>query len=242
MSHGYPDWGVFAPKKTTYALQDMAELAARIKPVNTFDRRGDVIWWDDFEDNLNKWQQSTVGTGAGIALSSDAARSGGLSAKLTTGDAIDDFAILEHRCPYPALSKIGFEISFVVAGDKEQYRFGILIWDGTNAHLGEVRYDSETDKLEYYDSAASWQTIASDVALYDSIYLFHTLKLVVDFVNDKYIRCIVDKTEYDLSAYDLCVAASPVSPYLYARFSISTKEDANKTTYADDAISTQNEP
>jgi len=63
MAHGTPDWGVTASKKTIYSLHDMGELAVRLGSIVSFDRRGDVIFSDSFQNGLGKVYASGVGAG-----------------------------------------------------------------------------------------------------------------------------------------------------------------------------------
>ena len=70
-----------------------AELAARLGSPDTFDRRGDVLWMDDFESGL-KWRTSLLGTGSLIDLTATMAASGGKCCRLVTGSANNDYAYL----------------------------------------------------------------------------------------------------------------------------------------------------
>ena len=93
MAHGTPDWGVTAGAVTTYQVTDLGELAVRLGSPISHDRRGDVIWWDDFECTLNKWQTVANGAGSSVALSDARARNGRYSALLISGSAVVDFPL-----------------------------------------------------------------------------------------------------------------------------------------------------
>ncbi|GAI16225.1 unnamed protein product, partial [marine sediment metagenome] len=115
MTHGGPDWGTPGPLKTIYTLEDMAELVARLGSIVTFDRRGNIIWLDDFEGTLGKWGIETEGAGYSAQLSAEAARSGGFSAKLISPDDEEDRIGLKRWFPLPVESNIGFEFSWARA-------------------------------------------------------------------------------------------------------------------------------
>lgn len=242
MPRDYPDWGVTPGAVAVYSLQDMAELAARLGSIDTFDRRGDVIFADGFENGLAQWYTSVIGTSGAVSASALRARSGGFSAKLITGTEVYGLAEIDRYFPYPALSRMGNEISFVVAGSVEQYEFGLAVNDGTHQLLALIRYDSQNKTLEYYGSDEAYHVFASDVNLFAYSYLFHTCKVVGDFANSKYVRLILDSTEYDLSAYALCSRADTTDPMASVYYIIYNKTAGSKTSYADDAIVTQNEP
>jgi len=242
MAHGYPDWGLYTPKKTTYLLPDLAELAVRLGSIVTFDRRGDVIFLDDFEKGIQKWVFAGSGTGAGAVNSTESARNGEFSVKLTTGDAAGDYARLTRYSFPPVLSKIGFEISFTSDANVRHHQWGIGYYDGTNVHEGHIRFDVQNSNLQYYGDDAAWHIFATDIRVYGVTYLFHTIKLVIDIENDRYTRFLFDEKSYDLSAYALNVAGSVLLPCLGMYIEITTNIAANLSIYVDDAIITQNEP
>jgi len=242
MSHGYPDWGIYAPKKTTYSLPDLAELAVRLGSIVTFDRRGDVIFLDDFESGIQKWVFTGTGIGAAAENSAESARNGRYSAKITTGDAVGDYARLTRYSFPPVLSKIGFEISFTSSAHAQYLQWGIGYYDGTNVHEGHIRFDVQNSNLQYYGDDAAWHIFATNIRVYGVTYLFHTIKLVIDIENDKYVRFLFDEKSYDLSAYALNVAGSALLPNLGLYIEVVTNLAANLSIYVDDAINTQNEP
>ncbi len=242
MPHGQPDFGAYAAKKTVGSMADNAELAARLGSIVTFDRRGDVVWLDDFEDNIDKWEVMTLGIGAAVVLSNEAARNGSRSAKLTTGPAIDNYAIIIKHLPYPALSKVGFEISFTIDEDLNHLFHSLMLLDGTNRYIGSIDYRPDVDELYYYDDAGAPQLIASGLNLAASIYHFHTMKLVVDIATMRYVRLILDERTYDLSNYLMQPILDATLPTMWAYFASFTGVAANQSIYVDDAIVTQNEP
>lgn len=242
MAHGQPDFGMYTSKRTTYGLADMGELAARLQSIDTFDRRGDVVWLDDFEDNINKWDIALLGAGAGVTLSNDLARNGARSARLVTGNVLNDYAGITRLLPLPVLGKIGFEISFTSDEDLNTQRFYIRRFDGVDHHTGEVYYDAVANRLYYVDSTGAPQVLPLSTDLTASVTLFHTLKLVVDLSTDMYVRLILNEIEYDLSSYPLWVDDNLTPPMLAVNYWVRTQAAANQTVYADDAIVTQNEP
>jgi len=242
MPHGNWDYGSYTPKKTIAGLADMGELAVRLGSPDTFDRRGDVMLVDDFEDNINKWVIGASGVGGGVALSNDYARNGSRCAKITSGDAIGDTTSITRNMPYPVISRIGFEISFTYHAHFNLWGWYVNLYDGVNSHTANIKYADATQLLTYYNSAGADITFATAVDLYAGTALFHTAKLVVDFTTDKYVRFILDDKEYDLSSYAIKVGASANQPLLSAVYAVATGTNENNICYADDAIITQNEP
>lgn len=242
MAHGGPDYGVGAPIKTVYTLEDMAELAVRLGSPVSFDRRGNVIWFDDFEHSFNKWFTVIGGTGGSAAITNEKARTGALSCKVVTGDETDDTAIIGHYEPYPVLSKLGFEISLLTAATKAYIEFPCVIYDGTYKHDPGIKYDCETYVWYYYNTSGGWTAFTNAAKLTPSAYIFHTIKLVIDPDTQKYVRFIANNVETDLSAISYRHVADATNPVAGISISFAPKEDASKTIYYDDAIITQNEP
>ncbi|GAI49683.1 unnamed protein product, partial [marine sediment metagenome] len=63
MSRGQPDYGSSAVKEVAGTLADMGELAARLSSIVEYDRRGDVVYLDDFEEPVLKWSPLAAGAG-----------------------------------------------------------------------------------------------------------------------------------------------------------------------------------
>lgn len=242
MSHGHPDYGLEAAKQTIHAVTDYGELAAMLGSIATFDRRGDVIFLDDFEENIHKWDRTLEGDGARIGLSSTTARNGGLCCKITTGDTTGDTEQMSRYLSYPVLSKMGLEISMALHSFASPVIMQLHTDDGTTWTVGGLRYYPNTDTLQYLDSGGVYQTITNTLALYLDVHCFHTFKLVIDLVNGRYTRAIVGPHAYDLSAYPLFTGAFLVHNFLGINIIAEARRDGNEDMYVEDVIITQNEP
>ncbi len=242
MAHGQPDFGMYAIAETIYKLTDMGELAARLGSIVTHDRRGDVVWLDDFEDNINKWIVGGTGTGWAGALSTDYAKHGAKSAKLTTGDAVNNTALLSRYFAVSALRKLGIECSFILNYDLS---FGQILIQNTEAalsHQGQIRIYPSGGELKYLDGDGNWQSIATGLLPVASLNIFHVMKLVVDFELNKYVRLIFNNHEYDLAGIDLFPLNVALYPIAEVELRGVNGVAANTSFYVDDAIITQNEP
>lgn len=242
MPHGGPDWGTLGPLGTIYTIEDLGELAARLGSIVTFDRRGNVVWLDDFESGIGKWEPYFVGTGAALASTSEAARNGAFSAELTKGTDTSDHTQMGHTWYYPTVSKVGFEVSFTSNGNLTYIIFRQQLFDGTNRHWAELRYDHITNKLQYLDKNEAYQDLATNLVLTVGYYAFHTIKIVIDIATRKYVRVILDNVEYDMSTIDYRVTA----PFAILSWVQVVKIDegiaGNQSICVDDVILTQNEP
>lgn len=214
------------------------ELAARLGSISTFDRRGEVIFFDDFERGKNKWTETATGSSI-FSLSNTCCFSGNLSGKLVTGASNNDQMQLNRVLNYINLNKMGFEIKFTTRGLTGTYIFSIQFvkYNGTNSLSSTLTYTHSTGVLSITDSsgAVSLGTISLNEG-------FNIFKLVADFRNDKYTRAILNENEYDISSYGLVSAVAASAKYFNCLITLKAAEAATKTGYIDDAIVTKNEP
>jgi len=242
--YGLPDYAQPQPTGQVavgpvYTSTDVGELAARLKSIDTFDRRGNIIFLDSFEDGILKWEP-TGGAGGGIAWEGNHALHGGFCLKLYTNDLEGYSYQIAKRCAYPVLSKIGFEIATQHDHFLSRVHMNIILYDGVLQHFGSVHYDRVSDLCWYRNSGGVYVPLEGTVTTYDDV--FNVMKLVIDFTKDEYVRFIINNTAFDMSGIAIQSFGSPVPPYLYMSFAITNNSDNVSTAYVDSAIITQNEP
>jgi len=242
MSHGTPDWGRTSGLKTTYPMTDLGELAARLGSPITFDRRGDVVFFDSFEDGLSQWAPTHDTHGTTVTPSGQYSRTGGFSVEVALAGNANAYASLPRRQPTPVAGKLGVEYSATALSLAGKLLIELYVYDGSVAHEFSLNYDSDADALSIRTPAGAYTTIATGVNLYSTPGLFHTLKLVVDIENDAYVRAIVDSTTYDLSAYGPRLDANSTTPHTYLAVWVYNDVAVAHTVWLDDLIFTQNEP
>ena len=241
MPHGHPDWGASAQLSTVYSLQDLAELAARLGSINTFDRRGNVVFLDDFEAGLSRWEVGTYGTGAAAVVSVYRSHSGAYAAKLTTGSDGAQAIEIRRQIPRPVAGKIGLEFSWAWDGPLWCVVVSLDLFNGATYDHYVVAFYRSTDLITLRDAAGVAQTIASGLLMQTDHLMFHTAKLVVDTESRKYVRLLFDRNSYDLSAYGCQAIADASTPRLVLLIGPWGNTANNIDTYVDDVIVTQNE-
>lgn len=240
---GAPDWGLTAAKTTLAPVTDLGELAARLGSIVTFDRRGDVVWIDDFEDGALKWALTTVGAGSVLEANADRARSGGNCVHAKPDNNSGDYCNMAMFAPYSSLSKYGFEISFTLNDGPIGYIVRLHIYDGTNRQESAIKLDRANKEILYLDSTNDWIKIADITNPNPNTRLFSTVKLVTDFENEKYVRAIFNSVEYDLSTHSTYKVADVTGYHMQIEFKVLEKAGVgDDDVYIDDAIITQNEP
>lgn len=242
MPHGHPDYGLGAPLFTIYSTQDMAELAVRLGSIDSFDRRGNVVFLSSFEDSLNLFLKFRAGVNAAVSITNSSSRNGAFSCLLRPGDAIGDSAHLQHWSPFPASSQLGVEVSFATVHTDVIFVVENQIDDTALRHSPRISYDWDTDELSYYDTAGAPQVFASGLKLkaYDRIY--HTMKVVFDIAKREFVRVILDNIEYDLSGKKYQIRVTTGSAFWFQEMGAEAKVADGTWVYIDDLIVTQNEP
>lgn len=242
MAHGSPDWGASKPTATIYQLSDLGELAARLGSINTFDRRGDVVWMDSFEDTIHKYQLSLAGVGADIQLNGDHCRSGGSSCRLTTGNATGNFSYMYRAFGSAVVAtKIGVELSFTLHPQITFYLY-IEVYRRPTMYRVSMRYDPVANILAYQSFGGLYVDLLTGLDLQASA-TWHTMKIVGDFsVDGFYERVLLNNLRPDIQGIPSNQQPTDIEDQLRVVIYVSTQNDANNKLWIDDLIITQNEP
>jgi len=242
MAHGIKPYGRTAEMNTVYGLQDLGELAARLKSIDTFDRRGNVIWMSDMEDGMSPLERYGNPAAAVSVWSQDQARSGSFSIRCTTAAVAGSYAGIRKYLPYSVVGQLSLEISFTVPDvNAYHYFFFSLSAQGRDV-TPQLQYIRQTQNFQLMDELFAWHDFAAPLVLREQVNMFHTVKLVCDFVEGRYMRIIVDGTEYNVSQFLCPNVPGGVQPFLMFNARYHTNVNVALTTYYDDVILKQNEP
>jgi len=238
---GQRDYGMYAPKEVTASISDMGEVAARLGSIVTYDKRGDVVDFDNFESPILKWGKIST-AGSTIIHDSTYAASDTQSVKCETLAILNRVAGLWKQHYVIINQQLGVEISLRSFHERgsfiltlRYYRSGIL----TSA---ECKLDMETHKLWLLDSTNNFKEIAEvdiDQVIATS---FMPIKLVADFSTGYYKRLLFGNTEYDISSELIYSGVTPTGDNLYiqAYFKATTLDQA--IGWLDNFVLTQAEP
>lgn len=241
MPHGQPDFSATSPKVTTYSLSDMAELAARLGSIVTFDRRGDVVCMDDFERPKLRWLTNEAGAGTSVRLSDVWSRSGINSVLMTVGSTTNNYGDIWRRFGLPVASRIGLEVSFTEHSHAMEFIISGYFYDGTNSDFFSVKHSNVSNKISVY-TPTGYVEAATKVLSAATSFIFHTMKLVIDYDTGKYVRLILDDEEYDLSGYSMATTGDTSASHISMWIRVNNPGGSGPASFLDDFIMTQNEP
>jgi len=242
VAHGMRDWSNMGAEENVYGMVDMAELAARLGSPDLFNREGNVLFIDTFEYGLKPWNLVGSGTNADAIASHEWSRYGGYSMKLITGYELGGGMLAQRLFPYPVLSRYGVEYAFSIQPGVTQIDTILNHHDGTTRHSYSFRIQLDANRLIIWKTGGVPVIFKTSLALSTSSYANHMLKMVVDVINNKYLRIILNDTEYDLSEYGSSDSPSGATPVMDVSITAYSGEDSNAAFYMDDFIVTFNEP
>jgi len=218
------------------------DIAARLGSIKTYDMRGRVYWMDDFEAAVLKWKTFGLGAGGSQALTTDYARNGNQSVKLTSNIGPPNISSIRHEIALPRNVKMGFEVHISMAAGFNLMDIEALLADGSTISHATVRIDEVTNQLLYLDEHDIFVDTGLDLCLSTYEDHFHAIKLVWDYETDEWLRIMYDHQELNLHR-----AAMRNNAWFFwpaATLSISNYGDNvnNVPVYVDDAILTVMEP
>jgi len=242
MAHTLSDYTTKYKLVRVFGQADGGEVAARLGSPVTIDRRGNLIWFDDFEAaNAVKWK-TLLSTGSTAELNTAYAWMNNASMKLTTHTDSGDFAAIVKYLPIPIDNSVGIEFRYRLGDGKPITQINLTGYTGSYYFSGAVRYNFNTSKLYYLNSLGVYSEITNtDYNGNDGEY-WHYLKLALNWSTKKYIRLMYNNTTYDLSDIALYTAASATKNMLAIALTCIADTDAAASIYVDNVILTQNEP
>lgn len=240
--HGTPDFGVTSGAVTTHQVKDLGELAPRLGSPDRFDRRGEIVQMESFEDGIDGWS-ATVATGGVADLSNLRARTGGFSARLTTTGSSGSRAALSRTFSFPVVSKMGLEVSFASNAFFDDLRVTLSYFDGFTLRRFGVQVDVPNLALQVLLPAGTYSDLITGIVAGADVRRWHTLKLIVDLDAGEWAEVLID----NLSAIPTTGPEETAPAGLVESVTAAIRADGDTSgseglSYWDDLILTQNEP
>lgn len=239
--HTLPDGTTKYKMSSIFGQIDKGELAARLHSPVKYDRRGNVVFIDNFEGSTLQWETGGGGTNHVEAISTGNARDGSQSCILTAGAGVLGQAYITKHIGIINPGKIGLEVSFTLDAATTLFDLAFWYYDGANVHRGYVRYDPSKTKWEYFNSGGTRTDLATGVKLRTANSPWHTCKLVLDTDTDKYSRFLYNDVEISMEGIDIYMTTDTDDPMIMIEIIHLCTDAAVKSIYVDNVILTQNE-
>ncbi len=242
MPHGSADWGGLKPRVVTFGGIDLDEVAARLGSPSFYDRRGELVWSDQFEYGIEPWAIETTGSGGAGADVTNTWLTKGHSLKLTSGTDAGAETVALRELFMPQLTRIGLEVMLCFASDVGYGRVALSFLDGTWLQVYFMEVDVQNDLIRIYDGDAGYVNVITGIPINQNGAVFYPVKFVVDAATRKWVRLLFANLEVDLSAYRGTAAADVRAPLLDIEVTVITDDDANRAMFVDNVVVTQDEP
>jgi len=242
MVHTLPDYSTKYKLVKVFGNVDTAELGCRLGAQATEDRRGSLLWYDDFESTVNKWVMNSGVGGSSCALSGECVRYGNQGVKIVTPDSSLQTVQMYKYFTLAYDSTIGAEIYYCFKDKNIRSTFELVGFDGTTVWEGRVDVNLSADYLGIYNDITGMIQLDDWIPFIPRELMWMVVKLVIDWVNKEYVRLIVGNTIYDLTGIPLWTYPSLVKPALWMNMNFMCTDDTNKTLYLDSFTLTQSEP
>jgi len=211
--HGRPDWYNITPMIQVHASEDVNELAARLKTLDAYDRRGNVVNVVDFASGLGEIHQYYNGVGATQYLTYLPTYNGLPTVELAVGESNTAYSDIYGYVTPQQASTYGLEVIFALNPFTNVVFATLSVADGTNIQTAGIKIDADHTKVYYYGPTATWTQVPGTYRLYGGGHLFHHLKFAFDFTNRQYLHMLLNSYAVSMTAYQPYQSVTTSAPY-----------------------------
>lgn len=237
----YPDWGGHYNTGQFYPLFDMAELATRLGSVMSYDRRGALIWWDDFRHGVAGWAVPTGPPASAFNLTADYWERPPFSGELFEGLGDNHTVLITRQLEVPQATNVGVQISALFGTDCGWLELRWRQYTGTYLYTLILGADPIGQRIRLTSAEGTTTLLSTTGDFRDAGYFLH-LKLVFDMETHLPVRLLALEEEIDISAYTMSVTGDNSPPMLEIGIEHYSGAPAETSIYIDNVIVTAAEP
>ena len=239
--HGRPDWYNITPMIQVHASEDVNELAARLGSAVLYDRRGNVVMYDDFHRGIDQWTLSSSVGAVLRELRAGANSQSGLYQRLYVPAGAGNYLVASRSSPQPDSGSYSAEVHLSADGAEDCWCVELTTRDGTGYYATGIKYDQGDKTLYYLDEFADWIVFAGGVNEGVGDPAINVLKWAFSQASGVYLRAIFNNVAYSLAGIPICHGSlvGPPSMALYVSLYATATANTSLNLYA--AIMTINE-
>ncbi|MCK5642526.1 MAG: hypothetical protein KAJ19_17090 [Gammaproteobacteria bacterium] len=227
----------------------LAEHAVRTGSPILYDRRGEVFWYNTFDQSPISMTYAGGVTGS-LSLTTTARESGQFGVKISTAIGVGANHGVRAWLPIPLLTtRIGVEAAFTI-DDDEQYKYlqCDIHTSATISYYPRLRLDVQNSLLQYMDNAGVYQNIGAVVLQEDlntPLSLFYHMKLVFDLATGTYVRAMFGNIEFagvEIAGIAMRDTGAGAQDMIDLQYVVYSNIAGGVTSYLDMLVLTRNEP
>ena len=218
------------------------------------DRNGVVVFQDDYESPIIKFETFTTTSGTGIITRSNViAYAGDFSIRTQAGPSANypavDTVDMVYRHPDFHIGKIANQVNFAVdppLNTIAEVNLELDYFDGTNKYFSIAAFDTlgrmfiatPNSIFPFYDITF----IKGGIIVFPSIFSWNLMKLTIDIAALKYVAAFVNGQRIDLSGFDLPKIPSLLATHIVSIVQNTTIQKGNpQDIYFDNYLFTEDE-
>lgn len=241
MAHGSPDYSNVIKPQFTHKVNDLGEVVARLSKSQSIERRGEVLFFEDWEHGLTNWETFALGTGAEVVLASDKFTSKGFSVRLRGGSDSNRTSTINYFHPYLNISNFGLELRVLADASVEEYNLGVSYYDGAKQTWSKVRFITDSLKWQIFDDSVTYKDILTIVARPSPTHTFSFVKLVANFDDKVSSRFFFNENLVATDDYGLYNPIDTTVPGIKISIQSKSKTGLLGDIYVDNIVLTRNE-
>jgi hypothetical protein len=193
LQDGQDQWG-------NILVGGLAELATRLGSVVSYERRGQVLLVENFSNGLGFYTTTASGTGT-VELSPAKYYKGGYSVKMSPQSAAGNTCNLSGQIgSVPVGQRVGLGVWISYVAGLESVKIVLIVGDGSNQNISRIELEYSTGKVYAYTTAAARTEVGRFETNAATLGSFRFVKFVINLSTARYVRVIVDDTQFDASA------------------------------------------
>jgi len=237
-----PDFYEYLPGSDRYSLSDMGELAVRLGSLSTYDRRGEVVWTEDWGHGYGMYAFYLDGDGAAVHYDARYVDITDYTLRLIAGKTLTHTAQLYKYFRGWLGDKLGIETALFIQYPPNYIYLRFSRFRDSIQTIGELRIKPATGELAIRNDTGGYtviDTIGNVVLTYK---IFNYMKLCCNFSTNKYMRLLFNQKSYNLSSYNLYQVAAGSDIYYFLYIEVDGAIAYNCEVNISHFILTANEP